>query len=342
MTEAFWTTIAQVSATFAGLVFVGFSIYLGNIREATTEVKRSLPESEEVFGSLIYIVVYSNLLFYWLPSLLSLTNLTERAYPAQVTAAKLVFLGSLLLFLLLFIFIYRLKSIRQQWQSIRNAAQISFKREHIASPSDTVAEQAKRLQKARWLRRLIWWRMLTGQWLTVGNSLLILGLYFFYLFQGMERWLQVWAVINLGLGVTLSLIDLSLFRPENVLFANLSRLVEQLESQARETRDLMETLSRQFEKLRSSLSDEIRANLDLKYQVLRSNIPEGEVSLPLVQEFKELGPIVSLGEIKGYSQGLSLLHGGVKDFAERLEKAQCVPKQPAQTLPDLNSPNSGR
>jgi hypothetical protein len=198
MTEAFWTTIAQVSATFAGLVFVGFSIYLGNSREATAEVKRRLPESEEVFGSLIYIVVYSNLLFYWLPLLLSLTSLTERTYPAQLTAAKVVFVGSSLLLLLLFIFIYRLRPTRQQWQSIRNAAQISLNREHIASPSDTAAQQAEkaeRLQKARWLRRLIWWRMLTGQWLTVGNSLLILGLYFFYLFQGMERWLQVWAVI---------------------------------------------------------------------------------------------------------------------------------------------------
>jgi hypothetical protein len=325
MTEAFWTTIAQVSATFAGLVFVGFSIYLGNSREATTEVKRSLPESEEVFGSLIYIVVYSNLLFYWLPLLLSVTSLIELAYPAQVAAARVMFLDSSLLSLLLFIFVYRLKPIRQQWQSIRDAAQISLNREHIASPSDTApqqAEKAERLQKARWLRRKIWWRMLICQWLTVGNCLLILGLYLFYLCQGLERWLQLWTVINLGIGVILSLTDLALFRPENVFFANLSRLVEQLESQARETRDLMEALSRPFEKLRSSLSEEIRANLDLKYQVLRSNIPEGEVSLPLVQEFKELGPIVSWGEIRWYSQGLSLLRGGVKDFAERVAKAQ--------------------
>jgi len=339
MTEAFWTTIAQVAATFAGLVFVGFSIYLGNIREAITEVKRSLPEAEEVLGNLIYIVVYSNLLFYWLPLLLSLTSLTERAYPGQVTAAKVVFLGYLVLFLLLFIFIYRLKSIRQQWQSIRNAAQGSLKREHSASRNHTDAQQAEkaeRLRKARWLRRLIWWRMLTGQWFTVGN-LLLLGLLYLF-FQDTEIWLQVWAVINLGIGVTLSLIDLSLFRPQNVFFTNLSRLVELLESQARDIRDSMETLSKQFAEIQPSLSSlgaDTYANLDRKYKVLRSQIPESGVSLPLVEEFRELGPIVSLEEIRGYSQGLSLLQGGVKDLIKRIKQAKdSLTGQPAQTLRD--------
>ncbi len=327
MTEAFWTTIAQVSATFAGLVFVGFSIYLGNVREATAEVKRGLPESEEAFGSLIYIVVYSNLLFYWLPLLLSLTSLTERTYPAQVTTAKVVFIRFLLLFLLLSGFAHQLKPVRQQWQRIRNAARISLKKEQLASLSGMLAQQKKAegLRKVRWQRRLIWWRMLTGQWLTAGNHLLILGLYLFYLFGGMERWLQVWAVINLGMGVTLSLIDLALFQPENVFFANLSRLVELLESQAREICDLMEILSKQFEKMRpslSSLNPETYTDLDGRYKVLRSQIPESGVSLPLVQEFRELGPIVSLAEIRGYSQGLSLLHGGVKDFMERLKRAE--------------------
>jgi hypothetical protein len=116
--------------------------------------------------------------------------------------------------------------------------------------------------------------------------------------------------------------DLALFRPDNVFFTNLNRLVERLESQARETRDLMETLSKQFEKLRPSLSEETCANLDRKYQVLRSQIPEGEVSLPLVQEFKELGSIVCLAEIRGHSQGLSLLQEGVKDLAERVKRAR--------------------
>ena len=326
MTEAFWATIAQVSATFAGLVFVGFSIYLANIREATTEVKRSLPEAEEVLGNLIYIVVYSNLLFYWLPLLLSLTSLTERAYPAQVTAAKVVFLGSLLLFLLLLIFIYRQKPIKQQWHSIRNAAQTSLKREHIASPSDAAAQQkAERLQKAKRARQLVWRRMLTGYWLAIGNSLLVLGLYLFYFFQGLERWLQVWAVMNLGIGVTLSLIDLALFRPDNVFFANLSRLVVLIESQARDIRDSMETLSKQFAEIQpslSSLGEETRARLNQKYQDLRKHIPEGGDSLPMVQEFRELGPIVSLAEIRGYVEGLSLLLGGVDDFETRIRQAQ--------------------
>ena len=167
--------------------------------------------------------------------------------------------------------------------------------------------------------------MLTGYWLAIGNSLLVLGLYLFYFFQGLERWLQVWAVMNLGIGVTLSLIDLALFRPDNVFFANLSRLVVLIESQARDIRDSMETLSKQFAEIQpslSSLGEETRARLNQKYQDLRKHIPEGGDSLPMVQEFRELGPIVSLAEIRGYVEGLSLLLGGVDDFETRIRQAQ--------------------
>lgn len=305
MVEAFWTTIAQISATFAGLVFVGFSIYLINIREAMTEVKRSLPEAEEVLGSLIYSVIYSNLLFYWLPLLLSLTSLTERIYPAQITAAKVVFLCSWLLLLLLFGVLYKSRSVRQQWRNIQNAAR-------CPNP------------KARKPRSLIWGRMRGGQWLMAGNFLVVLGLYLFHLLGGGEEGLQIWAIVNLGLGVTFGLIDLALFRPDNVFFTNLDRLIEQIESQARETCDLMETLSKKMEAIQPLLSEETCADLNRRYELLRSQIPKGQISLPLVQEFKELGPIVSLAEIKGYSQGLSLLQEGVKDLMGRVEQAKVL------------------
>ncbi|MEM4725038.1 MAG: hypothetical protein QXP01_08520, partial [Candidatus Hadarchaeum sp.] len=262
-----------------------------------------LPEAEEVLGSLIYTVVYSSLLFYWLPLLLSLTSLTERIYPAQITAAKVVFLCSWLLLLLLFGVLYKSRSVRQQWRNIQNAARCS-------NP------------KARRLRRLIWWRMRGGQWLTAGNFLVILGLYSFHLLRGGEEGLQIWAMVNIGMGVTLGLIDLALLRPDNVFFTNLDRLVEQLESQAREIRDLMETLSKKMEAIQPFLSEEIYADLNRRYELLRSQIPKGRISLPLVQEFRELGPIVSLAEIKGYSQGLSLLQEGVKDLVGRVEQAK--------------------
>jgi hypothetical protein len=138
MLESFWTTIAQVSATFAGLVFVGFSIYLSNIREATDEIRRHLPESKEVLGSLMYLVVYSNLLFYWLPLLLSLTSLAERTYLVQMTAAKVVFI-SFLLFLLLF-GVLLFKICRQQWQSIRQAVRyLSLVKRNGLLPTSSIA-----------------------------------------------------------------------------------------------------------------------------------------------------------------------------------------------------------
>lgn len=320
--ESFWAIIAQVSATFAGLVFTGFSIYLGNIREATAEVKRKLPESREVSGGLIYIVVYSNLLFYWLPLLLSLTSLTERIYP-QTTAAKVVFIGSLLLFFLLFCALHKSGDVRQQWQSIRNAAR------HLnptpAADQHIEQEKAQRLRQAKRLRRQIWCRMRVGRSITAGNLLFILVLYLSHLLRSIEEWLMIWGIVNLGLGVAFSLIDLALFRPDNIFFTNFDRLVEQLESQARDIRNLMETLSRQFEEMQpslSSLSEETYADLDRRYKVLRNQIPESGTSLSLIQEFRELGPIASVAELRGYGSGLSLLRGGVKDFEERLGQAQ--------------------
>ena len=62
----FWATMAQVSATFVGLVFVGLSIYLTSIRAAVNEVEADLGV-EERSNRIMFVSVLSNLSFFVLP-----------------------------------------------------------------------------------------------------------------------------------------------------------------------------------------------------------------------------------------------------------------------------------
>ncbi len=55
--DIIFSLMAQISATFLTVVFVGFSFYLESIRQATDEVKKLVPSVEEAISSIVYVMV---------------------------------------------------------------------------------------------------------------------------------------------------------------------------------------------------------------------------------------------------------------------------------------------
>ena len=94
----FWVTIAQISATFTGLVFVGFSIYLKGIREAIDSIDQLFGSNnglQEKSSYLITSLALSNITFLLLPlitalSILSAQNGRSLLYPYIITNIFLV------------------------------------------------------------------------------------------------------------------------------------------------------------------------------------------------------------------------------------------------------------
>jgi hypothetical protein len=76
----YWTTLAQVSATFTGLIFVGLVFYLEHINEAIKEVKQKL-QVVETSSSLLNAIVLSSLILFLLPLATSFTFILEGEYP---------------------------------------------------------------------------------------------------------------------------------------------------------------------------------------------------------------------------------------------------------------------
>lgn len=309
MPDTFWPTIAQVSATFAGLVFVGFSIYLGNVSQAMNEVKQALPQAEESIMGLIHVSVWTNLLFYWLPLLLALT------YIVGQPVAQIGFVFFLLFFAIALSFVYRLERVTKQMDCLRLSLTNALRVE-IASP-----------------RKQMWWRIRIGKLVIAFAFLTGGGLYLASLFSFLpsaEELLKHWAMLGLVAGSLFSLIDLAIFRLDNIFFSNLDQLLDRMKEQEHRIRDRMAKVSSDFEELGRLLNDQpngFRAvyspyyeRLQQSFNLLSREIPSDQPHLRLVQEFFTLGPIISFSEMRDYNAALSELEAGVDDFSSRLEK----------------------
>jgi uncharacterized membrane protein HdeD (DUF308 family) len=77
MNTGLWSTIAEVSATFVVLVFVGLTIYLAGIRETVAYItgRAGMKQRSSLF---MYIFVFSNLLLFVLPLVSSLSLVAKR------------------------------------------------------------------------------------------------------------------------------------------------------------------------------------------------------------------------------------------------------------------------
>lgn len=75
MTGDYWTTLAQISSTFIGLIFVGIAIFVDSIRTAVKEME-SIINVRTVFREqstpLSYVLTISNLILFIWPMIISL------------------------------------------------------------------------------------------------------------------------------------------------------------------------------------------------------------------------------------------------------------------------------
>lgn len=72
--SGFWSTIGQVSGTFAGLVFVAVQVYLGNVRVATKELVGRYP-MQEISSRIVSYSILSSMILLSLPLLIALVEL---------------------------------------------------------------------------------------------------------------------------------------------------------------------------------------------------------------------------------------------------------------------------
>ncbi len=192
----FWPTIAQVSATFAALVFVALPLYLGSIHSALTEVALKYP-LEENSSSLVYAAIWSNLSLFVLPLLISLSLILKLEHPQfRVAVSSLVFAG-LAALLVSNVVLYRRRSTRSQLDLLR-------------------AEN-------HGLGKYSSWRVSLG---SLGVGALIIGTWLLFMLlqaRAIESlaysWLKAATLSSVFLGLGVGIFDLAVFNIDNIFFS---------------------------------------------------------------------------------------------------------------------------
>jgi hypothetical protein len=190
----FWITVAQVSATFVGLVFVGFSIYLTGIRRAVDEVKTELGLEEQSTRVMI-VSVLSNLSFFILPLITSLALIAQQRWPDDISITVYFFWFTCALLLCTLLWGRYSSTTRQQMKLVLS----------------------ERLGKGMHLRvRSCWWLYL----LVLAHA----GLLWLILTKPFDREaflraiLQATTYASIVSGLACGIWDLMLFDVDNVLF----------------------------------------------------------------------------------------------------------------------------
>ena len=114
----FWSTMGQVSATFAALVIVALPIYLGRIRSAITEVSTKYPLKQDS-SRLMYVAMWSNLSLFVLPLLTSLSLILVQEHPQIQPTFSCLVGGVLAATLVLNLSPYWSKATKSQFDLLR-------------------------------------------------------------------------------------------------------------------------------------------------------------------------------------------------------------------------------
>jgi len=215
----FWPTMAQVSATFIGLVFVALSIYLESIRSAVREIQSKYPLKENS-SRLMYSAILSNLSLFILPLLASLTLILEQEHP-QVQFALSLSVGAILTAIFfLDLLLYRSRTAQEQFRLLRSESRVS--------------------------RKLLQSRVLLGAWGLPVTAVTYGGLLFALQSPQAMSWaislLKIVALLSVVIGLGIGLFDLVVFSPRNILF----RISENLR---RKTLDRERTLKKRMNKI---------------------------------------------------------------------------------------------
>ncbi len=288
--DAIFSLMAQISATFLTIVFVGFSFYLESIRQATDEVKKLVPSVEEATSSIVYVMVGYNLSTYGIALLLCLVFLAANqnfVYTIQIS------LFMITLWLLLF---------------------------ELVLSRPTVSRQIRSLEEGKprlwyWIQARIWF---------VRASFLVSAI--FILLDVFKNDMVFWGVVvNILVGITFSVMDWVVFRPRNVLFYTKSirdlfdGIAKDLRLKLEDATNKYGDFKRELEKhpvSHSKLVAPFLRSMDEQYRLI-STSPLLESTYSVLTE----KPVVSMEEIVGYYLGYKMLMDGIINFLSKIQDA---------------------
>lgn len=193
MNENFWAIIAQVSATFVGLVFVGQTFHLSSIRDATERLTTSEYGLREKSSKVMIVCVALNLLLFLLPMLISLCLLSVKLG------------GTLWTWDLFWVF-----SLPMCFFAI-------FQFENKYLKSDVMNKETKNSRTRNLLsRRLIFGKNIV----LISLALITVLLFLMTLFNlpNIEKYFEFITIFLLLTGLAFSVVDLIAFDLKNVLF----------------------------------------------------------------------------------------------------------------------------
>jgi len=299
----FWATVAQVSATFVGLVFVGFSIYLTGIRRAVDEVETELGLEEQSTRVMI-VSVLSNLSFFVLPLITSLALIAQQHWP-DISIPVYLFLFTCTLLLGTLLWGRYSSKTRQQMKLVLS----------------------ERVGKGMHLRvRSCWWLYL----LVLAHPLLLL-LILTKLFDRedfLRAILQATTYASIVSGLACGIWDLMLFDVDNVLFRISEKMRERIKDLNRDLQSQMQHVRLLYHKyetgLRSPKYEEelnrvkedphVSAVLDAahirehakaeqdairsSYKELCEQIPANREESDLIQRIRAKGEIITYADLK--------------------------------------------
>lgn len=321
----FWATMAQVSATFVGLVFVGLSIYLTSIRAAVNEIEADLGV-EERSNRIMFVSVLSNLSFFVLPLIASLSLVAQQS---RLDIPNPFWLSSVICLLLLCVLLWGHEN-NETRQQVRL----------------TLSEGVERSKK------LLYWRIKVGKWLLY----LLVPIYVVLLaailvgpppFSKAEDSLEGVTYFSIVLGLSCGILDLILFDVNNILFCVSDRVrerVKRMQYDLQTTMQEVEWLYHEYETIIQSheYQEELerlmhdphvilmlsptrvqeqaqaeQARIHSQYKKLREEIPaDGEAKV--VRQIKAEGEIVTYADIKMFREQSKSLFRDISSYKDLL------------------------
>lgn len=294
MTNDTFMTLAQISATFLSVTFVGFSFFLENLRHAGDEVRRLAPSASEATSSVVYVMVGYSLSIYGVALIISLAGLAANQHFTYATQgfSALIFMMWLSMEALL-----RRQSVTYQIRKLRHARPVIW----------------------RWIQIRVWF-------VRVFFPITALSLYKFGLCceEVLFEVLFYETIVSIVMGTTFSIMDLGIFRAKNILFfwdsvddffgkidEDIKLKMKEAERRYNKFKDVMEKYSLS----NTPIIGTFWQSINEQYGLIKNS---DFVKSPLSHNGKE---VVSAEEIVGYFTGYQMLLGGIDNLLARLEDA---------------------
>jgi len=319
MNPNYWITIAQISATFIGLVFVGLSIYLKSIREAIDSINQLFGSSsglQEKSSYLITSSMFSNMTFLLMPLTTALTIISNQkglALLCLYILTNLILIGFL-------IYLFFNKRVSSERKTI-------------------LAEKNKdRLLRIR---------------LSYGNSIAILFIILFSVFtlgilyhgfhiMNQDRltiYAEALCYLSILFGLGFNLNDIILFDVNSILFevtADFEIMVDIIDAELYSEAFYIEPLYQRFSKslecsfyhnkleqinkkrpsdLKNIDRDEMLIKND--YQQIRSEVPKGS-DPKMVQELRNKGRVLSFHDLHSMARRRTNVSEKIKMLSHRI------------------------